>query len=230
MRHPKIGEYKMKKLLVSIALLMIASGTAFSISKSKIPTNSANTSNLTIDKEQKNVAGKVRIGLKLSPFSKIQLQNQSGKNIVKFKVDSEIKRTLRARIDKPNHFIVDNYHVETIPLKWIKKSQNYTVRLSFSKRYGAYGEVEEHLGNVDVSGRLQGKGGVFVLMGASSKVIKNDRGEPLLKVVAGYGNIAPRNTNVSKKKGQEKAQITNKKRKKYSTFKPRRTSNKAYVR
>ena len=44
---------------------------------------------------------------------------------------------------------------------------------------------------------------MFVLMGANSKVLKNDRMEPLLKVVAGYGKIqAPRN--VSTVPGKQK--------------------------
>lgn len=218
----------MNNYLIAIICLCLFPASAFSISKSQIPTNSANTADLSVPTESQktSMAGKVRIGLKLSPFSKIQLQDASGKKKIKFKVDQELKRTLRARIDKPNHFVVGNYHVETIPLKWLKKTKDYAVRLSFSKRYGSYGEVEEHLGNLDVSGRLEGKDGLFVLVGAKSTVIKNKSGEPIVKAVAGYGKIAPPQ-NVSSSKLNEKAYRTKgvKKGKTYSSFRPRRSSN-----
>ena len=217
----------MNNYLIAIICLCLFPASAFSISKSQIPTNSANTADLSVPTEgqKTSTAGKVRIGLKLSPFSKIQFQDASGKKKIKFKVDQELKRTLRARIDKPNHFVVGNYHVETIPLKWLKKTKDYAVRL-FSKRYGSYGEVEEHLGNLDVSGRLEGKDGLFVLVGAKSTVIKNKSGEPILKAVAGYGKIAPPQ-NVSSSKQNEKAFRTKgvKKGKTYSSFRPRRSSN-----
>lgn len=220
----------MKHYLLAIISICFFPTSAFSISKSQIPTNATNTSDMSVRTGEKvSSAGKVRIGLKLSPFSKIQLQDGSGKNKIKFKIDQELKRTLRARIDKPNHFVVGNYHVETIPLKWLKKTKDYAVRLSFSKRYGSYGEVEEHLGSLDVKGRLEGKDGLYVLMGAKSTVIKNKAGEPILKAVAGYGKIAvPQN--VSSSKPIQKANNSRKlapnraKGKTFSSFKPRRST------
>lgn len=223
----------MKKILVIASFIGMVSTHSYSVSKSKIPSNATNSSDLTIGKVEKSSPGKVRIGLKLSSYSKIQLQDQSGNTRVKFKMDDEIKRTLRARIDKPNHFVVGSYHVESIPLKWIKKTQTYAVRLSFSKRFGSYGEVEEHLGSLDVEGRLEGKDKLFVLMGAASKVIKNDKGEPLLKVLAGYGKVNVEPQNVSRLPTKERAEAPKmeaKKGKTYSSFKPRRSSNKTYVR
>jgi len=219
----------MFKLSITLLFFLFLSGVANAISNGDIPKNSTNNSDLTIKKEVKPNPGKVRIGLKLSPFSKVQLQDQSGKKHIKFKPDAEIKRTLRARIDMPNHFVVENYHVESIPLKWIRKTQSYAVRLSFSKRYGEYGEVEEHLGTIDVAGRLSGKDGVYILMGASAKTIKNDRDEPLLKIVAGYGSVGNKDGIISKSKPTNKAGLRlNKKEKTYSTFKPRRSSNKIF--
>jgi hypothetical protein len=220
----------MKYYLLALISVCSFSTNSFSISKSQIPTNATNTSDMSVRSgDNKRSAGKVRIGLKLSPFSKIQLQDRSGKNKVKFKIDQELKRTLRARIDKPNHFVVGNYHVETIPLKWLKKTKDYAVRLSFSKRYGSYGEVEEHLGSLDVSGRLEGKNGLYVLMGAKSTVIKNKSGEPILKAVAGYGKIAvPQNVSSSKpnqKAGNSRRLSPNSPQgKTFSSFKPRRST------
>lgn len=203
---------------------ILLSSHSYCFTKSQIPSNNKNTSDMSIEKYEKENYAKIRIGLKIIPFSKISFKSKRGQKDFSFKEDKELKRTLRARMDKPNHFIVGNYHIETIPLKWIKKTQNYMVRLVFSKRYGAYGEVEEHLGDIDVEGRLQGKNGLFVLIGANSKLIRNKSGDPLLKVLAGYGPLK-KPKNISRESKHQKASSKPiSKTKRYSTFKPRNSS------
>lgn len=129
----------------------------------------------------------VRVGLRLIHYRKAALG--PGQSQITYLPGEVIKKTLRARIDKPNHFFIDSYHIETIPLKWIRKSHSYTMRLSLSRRSQQQPDVEKHLGYVDVKGSLrkQSQRSIYLLVGASSQTFFNHLREPYLKVVAGYG-------------------------------------------
>lgn len=217
-----------KKLFFLVCIL--AHTKAFSVTKGDIPSNSTNSSDMTLQRSTDESVGKVRIGLKLSPYAKVNIQNQQGKSNISFRPTKEIRRTLRARVDKPNHFVIGDFHVETLPLKWIKQTMSYTVRLVFSKRYGAYGEIEEQIGSLDLQGKLRGENGLFVLHGASTKTLKTTQGDPLLKVVAGYGKAIKESPAISTAPTKQKAEATpsNEPTKKYSSFKPRKKSTRPY--
>ncbi len=154
-------------------------------------------------KEIETPPAKVRIGLRLTPYRKIVSQSPSGEMQVTFRPDKVMKHTLRARIDRANHFYIGDFHIETSPQSLVKKARLYTVRLTVYKRYGAYGKIEEMLGYLDINGKLKGEKGLFVLHGSNSIRMKNKNGEPVVDVVAGYRKVpSPVNKAWSKKTNQ----------------------------
>lgn len=212
------------KYLWIITTLVILPLEAYSVSK---PKNSVQGSKLDLTRSQVNKEyskAKVRIGVKLTTFAKFNIMDKAGKNTVKIMRDDEIKRTLRAKIDRPNHFIINEYHVETVPLKWVRQTMKYAVRLVFSKRYGEYGEVEEHIGSVDLAGHLEGKDGLYVLKGATAKTFKSDTGDPILRAVIGFGKVKTTKPALSRKSPAGGAELQKQPNGARSSFSPRRKS------
>ena len=187
-------KFKCKKWLgtcFAFSLLM-GSPVAWSLDQSGASSNTQNVYPHNLGDELPTYQGTmVRVGLKLMHYRKVPLS--PGNSQMTYLPGEAIKKTLRARIDAPNHFYIDSYHIETIPLTWIRKSRSYTMRLSISQRpQRAQNGVERHLGYVDVKGTLRPQArrpSVYLLMGAASQTFFSDLREPFLKVVAGYGKV-----------------------------------------
>jgi hypothetical protein len=130
---------------------------------------------------------RVRIPLTLRPYRKLVYAAQNGQTKVKYKRDKEIKHTLRARLDRVNHFFLSEYHIESTPLSWKKETRKYKLRLTVYKRYGAYGKIEESIGQIDVAGFLTGKTNLFVLNGLAEKKFIDKNSNPIVDIIAGYG-------------------------------------------
>ena len=130
---------------------------------------------------------RVRIGLKLAAFKKKPIRQKTGPTQFQFVQLSPLRHTLRARMNRVNHFFVGSYHIETKPLKWVRQSRRYAVKLKIYRRYGAFGQLEEYLGDVDVNGVLkEHQGRVYNLYGSAHKRFRNKWDQPILDVVAGY--------------------------------------------
>jgi hypothetical protein len=131
---------------------------------------------------------KVRIGLRLTSFEKIVARGEGGATETRFVPMEPLRHVLRARLNKMNHFYVGDWHVQTEPTKWVRKTRAYEVRLSIYRRYGAFGQLEEQVGTVDLAGVLTPQPeNVFVLNGVARQRLRNRFGQPVLDVVAGYG-------------------------------------------
>jgi hypothetical protein len=128
---------------------------------------------------------RVRIGLRLTPYRKVVYSTEIGTE-TKFKPDSILSHTLRARMDRPNHFFVSDFHIETVPLTWDKAAGIYKMRLTFFRRFGASGQIEEAVGKVELGGHLKGQKGLYVLEGIVTEHLKNKRGQPVVDITAGY--------------------------------------------
>ncbi len=140
---------------------------------------------------------RVRIGMKLTPITRIVTNVKNGQK-TKFVSEQTLRHTLRARLERTNHFYIGDYHVETKPLKWTRKTKQYTVRLNMYRRYGSFGQLEEKIGHVDVAGVLvRQNDGLFIQKGVSSKRMRNKLGHPVLDLAAGYGT--PKAPMISKK-------------------------------
>jgi hypothetical protein len=143
---------------------------------------------------------KVRIGLRLTPFEKIVARGEGGATEKRFVPIEPLRHVLRARLNKVNHFYVGDWHVQTEPTKWVRKTRAYEVRLSIYRRYGAFGQLEEQVGTVDLAGMLtQQPENVFVLNGVARKRLRDRFGQPVLDVVAGYGGPESPATQVARR-------------------------------
>jgi hypothetical protein len=150
-----------------------------------------------------NAVPRVRIGLRLTPFNKVMTREKDGKVSSRFVPSEPLRHTLRARLNQPNHFFVGEWHIESKPLKWVQKSRRYEVRLSIYRRYGAFGQLEENVGYVDLAGVLdEQENNVHVLIGVARARLRDKFQNPLLDVVAGF---APGTTKQGPTISQQKA-------------------------
>jgi hypothetical protein len=192
----------MEKLVLAV-MLFSSAGLANSLGPGTVaanPPESFNMSDADQIRQKDGQPAQVRVGLRLLSFISAKTQSLKGDIKTITRPGEEVKRTLRARMNQQNHFIVGDYHIESIPLSFIKQSGQYSLRLRIAKRLGNYGEVEEAVGSLDVQGKLEriaGNPGLYVLKGASAKQFNDSMGRPLLKVVAGFGEAHLPNSTIS---------------------------------
>ena len=154
----------------------------------------------------------VRVGIKLLPFIHAKIQNLNGEIGEIVRPGTETTRTLRMRMNSPNHFVIGDYHIESEPLSYIKATRQFEVRLKLAKRLGLDAGVEESLGHLDVKGVLAGDNGVYILKGASAKQFLDQMGRPALKVIAGQGDATVISDSLSEKSNgdsKEKNKVSN---------------------
>lgn len=132
------------------------------------------------------VPAQVRIGVKLTPFRQIVTKGMDGKSQVQHVAEVALKHTLRARLNKVNHFYVGTYHLETRPLKWERESKHYEVQITIYRQFGRDSEVEETIGALTVSGELMPQGdSIYVLGGSAYKRFRDKFNAPVIDVAAG---------------------------------------------
>ena len=141
--------------------------------------------------QQAAMPARVRIGLRLTPIKKVVTRHADGSTETRFIPGEPLRHTLRARLNQGNHFYVGDWHVETIPTKWIQKTRRYEVQLSLHRRYGAFGQLEENVGSVLLSGDLEEQAdNVHVLIGVARQRLRDKFGNPYLDVIAGSQSAA----------------------------------------
>jgi hypothetical protein len=129
----------------------------------------------------------VRIGVSFTPYKLVTTRLRDGR-LNKQPIEGEpIHRVLKTKTEKINHFFVDDWHIETVPVQFIKRAKKLTMRLNIYRRYGSYGELEETVGSMEIQGTLRrGQDGVHIFEGVEEKTLNNKDGEPLLKIAAGF--------------------------------------------
>ncbi|RZA10472.1 MAG: hypothetical protein EOP10_34730 [Proteobacteria bacterium] len=133
-------------------------------------------------------------------FDSIVVKSKEGIRRVEQKALTPVKYNFKATIDRSNHFYVSNYHVETVPVKWDHSSRFWTVEVNFFKRFGEGQELEESVGSMTISGKLEGERRLYVLKGKAKQIFNNKQSQPLLMVEMDSpispekGNIARRET------------------------------------
>ena len=125
---------------------------------------------------------RVRIGVELLPFDKLMLKDRTGAVAPKFRPAPAIKNNIRARIDSTNHFYMNDWHVETIPLSWHKETKSFKIKMRFYKRYGDHKSLEEVIGMIDVEGILNGQNYIYDFKASKKANFLNLLGEPILDV------------------------------------------------
>ena len=173
-------------LLVSIGSEQVsAKNNMTSGTRWQTPSNQ-DTSRITLQPKKAKAPARVRLGLKLTPFHKV-VNIIKGKKHAQFVPDNVLRHTLRARLNKINHFFVSDFHIETKPLKWIKKNRRYKLRLTIYRRFGSFGQLEEKIGSMDLAGVLEEQDqNIFILYGSAAKRLRDKFGHPVLDIVAGF--------------------------------------------
>jgi hypothetical protein len=181
---------------LSLSAFLLASRTLFAVEMGNLSTIQTGESSLTTVSEPKDVA-RVRIPLRLTRFESIVVENAEGTRRMESKAMAPISYTLRATINRSNHFYLEDWHIETIPMKWEKETRNWQVEVKIYKRYGQEQELEEFIGTQSLKGRLVGEDRLFTLETQSRQQFNNKRGSPILLLESGAialekGNVARR--------------------------------------
>ena len=125
---------------------------------------------------------RVRIGLELTQFEQVSVRQVSGVQDEKLIPVSKIAHTLRARLDRTNHFYVDSFHITTEPLAFDPATNNFSVRIHVAKHFGKQDVVEERIGQFVASGSLGTAKEVYVLQANSSHQFRSHSGRHRLDV------------------------------------------------
>lgn len=185
----------MKSCLIFACASLLALHSVQGFSESNNGTSSANKISLARDPIEKMVINQrpeseadkgpqVRIAIK---FTQLKPNGTDKKGQIKF-VEGNIKRhVLRARLNKINHFYLDNLHVETKPVSLVRASNQVKMRLTISRTHSKDKQLEELLGTLDVAGKLEKSGeNLYMLRGEAGKRLLHPTGQPMLDVVAGF--------------------------------------------
>lgn len=135
--------------------------------------------------QEQQEAPRVRIPVQLIGYEKIVVTGKNGQARHQFKALSPLRHHLRARIERPNHFYVGTWHIETVPVQWKRETKAYEVKLRFFKRYGEGRELEELVGSGTAKGFLSGKGPHYLFAGRMQQTFKDPQGQPILAVGIG---------------------------------------------
>ena len=145
----------------------------------------------------KPMPARVRLPVKLVTFKTVVATDREGKTRPSFIPNGGIVRTIRSRIDKPNHFFIGDkgeWHIESVPMRFSKTDKRYTARLNISKQIGVDGAVEEQIGSIEVAGVLvQEEAGLYNFVTNSRQQFRDKMGNPILELSVGLGATNPTN-------------------------------------
>ena len=182
------------KILVSLTIcgfLMILPELAFAVSKPADAMEGISGYKISGPKRASKAA-RVRIPIKLISYEKVLVKNTQGISREEYKKAGELKHTLRARIERTNHFYIGKWHIETIPESWNREKKTYRTRLRFYRRYGNERDLEEYVGFTVAFGVLRGDDYLYQFEGFRSASFKDRFTHPILDVEVGIGPVESR--------------------------------------
>lgn len=129
---------------------------------------------------------RVRIPLTFKSWSLVETKDRDGKSRKSRIATKPLTQVLRARIERANDFFLGDFRIKTTPIRWLKRSNQYQVKLEIFKRLNLDGSLEESLGSVTLTGVLDKQDdGLFVLNGTARRLFRDRQGEPILDFDAG---------------------------------------------
>lgn len=141
---------------------------------------------------------RVRIPVILQAWSNITAKSRDGGKQDSRIAQKPVSHVLRARIEKTNDFYVGDWRIQTTPIRWIKATGQYQVRLELYRRYGEGGQIEENLGSVNLTGLLQKQAdGLYLVHGSAKRRFTDSSGQPVASLQIG-DQEEPVQTEVSK--------------------------------
>lgn len=101
-----------------------------------------------------------------------------------FVESKSVARVLRAHTRKENHFFIGNYRVTTTPMRWIRETGHFDLKVAVFYRFGIRNEMIHELGWLQVAGRLDPspEPGLFRLIANGSKTIPDGKKNQRLRV------------------------------------------------
>ena len=127
---------------------------------------------------------KVRIAISLTPWAKFTARGQ--KDSAVYRQTATQKYTLRAALDRSNHFYFRDWHITTRPLFWSKQTRKYKTELTVYQRFGKDKKIEERIGKIVADGTLKAYRDFYVLQNFQKKNFQDKSGNPKLLITTGF--------------------------------------------
>lgn len=161
--------------------------TAVEVPKSRVKLDASRSMYADVDlNPDSGSAARVRIPLQLIAYEQLKVTDAEGHLKIQNHAKSPMKHHLRARLDRPNHFYIANWHIESNPVKWDQLTHQFQVQLRFFQRLGDSQDMEEALGSMDVAGILEGTPSLMTLKAQGEKRFVDRQNIPLLDVILGH--------------------------------------------
>ena len=125
---------------------------------------------------------RIRFSLELAQIDSIPVRRADGSKDRQNMVTNKMKHTLRARLDRVNHFYVGSYHVATEPLTKVDPAKPFQMRIRVAKQVGTSPEVEEMIGQFIASGSVERDGEAYAFKSRSVQQFRSDMAKQRLLV------------------------------------------------
>ncbi len=177
----------MRAVLLCSILASSMSDVSFAASKTDLGVASSSLYNSPEDPNAEfSKAQRVRIPFTFKTWNDIETRGVDGTTRKARVAGKSTTQVLRARIERSNDFYLGQWRVQTTPVRWLKRSNQYQVRLEVFQRLGDLGQLEESLGSVMLTGVLSKQDdGLFMLNGTARRIFRDKNGEPILDIEAG---------------------------------------------
>lgn len=142
---------------------------------------------------------RVRIPVSLQAWNTVSTKGRDGTKQDSRIAQKPLTHVLRARIEKSNDFYVGDWRIQTTPIRWLKSTGQYQVRLELFRRFGEAGQIEESLGSVNLTGILQKQSdGLYMVQGTAKRRFNDSTGQPVANLEVGHQDESLPATAVSK--------------------------------
>ncbi len=152
--------------------------------------DSATSHTADVDLADEASASRLRIPLTIKGFERVPAAGSGG--AANGARDVIIPRraqnfNLKARMDRPNHFYFGDWHFETLPTGKTPSGE-VQFKMSLSRTFGEGGELEEHVGDMDLRGGIaRSEPGVYEFMGKSGARFTGRSGDALVEIQVNGG-------------------------------------------
>lgn len=133
-------------------------------------------------------AARVRIHLRLVPYVKVIAKDKNLESYHAYRAVGKMQYTLRAKINRVNHFYIGNWHIETIPLSFNRRSKYYKLKLKLYKIYGNNSQLQEYVGSLTAEGGLVGGNHLYTFNGHRASKFTDRAGNPICQLDIGLSN------------------------------------------
>ena len=142
---------------------------------------------------------RVRIPVTLKTWQQVSAVDSTGRETTSRIVGQPVSQILRARIERSNEFYLGILRVKTVPMRWLKNSHQYQVRLEVFQSAGQSKQAEESLGSVILTGNIKKQpDGLYILTGTARRLFRSKSGEPILDFTAGQPPVEAKSTDISR--------------------------------